>query len=34
MPERILGPRGEPDLVDQFRLDQLVEGRVDPQSGY
>ena len=33
MAECVFGTRREPDLVDQFGLDQLVEARFDPQHG-
>ena len=31
--EGVFGARGEPDLVDQLRLDQLIDNRIDLQCG-
>jgi len=31
MVERILGLSGEPDLIDEFGLDKVLQGRINPQ---
>ena len=32
MPKRVLGASGEPHLVDELGVDQLVDGWIDAQA--